>query len=216
MLDYPRIVPGRELRPDNHSPIVWALILSDAANNLRATLDFMAYQLAVKHLVAKHVTHEPSDTIQFPICDYPGNKRGQFDWFVKNRLADMLPSAIPTLERFQPYNRGNSPKNDLLTVLRELSNKTKHRFLLQPYLVGGVPGSLRGSVWLERLNNGDVKYVATRTNSAGEQEEFEPQLSFEVRIEIPSLTPTQYDISVLDGIYEFVHDDILPAFAGLF
>lgn len=207
-----RVAPGRALLPEKQAPIAWASILSDAANNLRAALDFTTHQLALKHLANQGRTGEP-ENVSFPICDKPGYKRGQFQWVVTNRLADVLPSAIQIMECFQPYNRGNSPKNDLLAVLRELSDKTKHRFFLQPYRVGGVPGSLWGHVWLERLDNGDIKFVATRTNSAGEQEEFEPELSFNIRIDIPSLTPPQYDISVLDGIHGFVRDDILLAFA---
>ena len=202
------IDPGRAVLSAERSPVAWALMVSDAANNLRAALDFTTHQLALKHLGS---TREPRN-VQFPICDHPG----QFDYTVKNQLSDVLPSAIPDLESFQPYHRRCRPKNHLLAILRELSNKTKHRFLIQPYLTGGVPGIYWRDVWLERLDDGSLKHVSTRANDAGEEEEFYPELSFNVSIEIPSLTSTGYDISELDGIHEFIRDDILPAFARVF
>lgn len=207
--------PGRVVLPEKQSPVVWALIISDAANNLRATLDFMIHQLAVQQLTLKGLTREPRD-VSFPICEYPGDKRGQFEWIVENRLSDVLPSALSDIEYFQPYHRRNRPKNDLLAILRELSNKTKHRFLIQPYLVGGVPGIYWGKVWLEWLHDGNVKLVGNRANDAGEEERFYPELSFKVSIEIPSLISTEYDISILDGIHAFIRDDILPCFARFF
>lgn len=194
-------------------PDTWGTVIFQFADGLRSSLNYIAWELAKKHLNGER---EPRYSTQFPICDTPGDARGGFGYQLTRQIADVLPAAIQDIDYFQPYHRPDRPDTHLLAILREMSNSTKHRFIIQPqgrpWAVIEGPAQIR----IRRLHNGDFQMVVTRTNAAGLEEEFKPTTTFEIGIEIPTLFPTQYDISVLDGIYDIVRNDILPRFINHF
>ena len=193
-------------------PDSWGPIVFNIANSLRASINYIAWELAIKHLAGMR---DPSGDTQFPICDCPGNTKGGFQRQIEKQLADVYPPAIPDIEYFQPYNSTDRPETHLLAVLRELSNKTKHRFIMPPQ---GRPWTvIEGPVRIHfPLHNRNPRIRVTRTNEDGVTEEFNPPVTFEIGIEIPALLPTYYDISVLDGMYELIRNNILPRFTSYF
>jgi hypothetical protein len=193
-------------------PDIWGTIVFNIANHLRASLNYIAWQLAVKNLAG---SREPNGNTQFSICDGSGNSRGEFGYQLTHQLIDVLHTAIGDIEYFQPYHRAYRPETHLLAVLRELSNKTKHRVIIpaqgQPLPIIQGPAQLR-----IRFYNGEPRIIVTRTNENGIMEEFQPPVIFNIGIEIPTLTPAYYDISVLDSIYDLVLNNMLPRFTGYF
>jgi hypothetical protein len=180
--------------------------VSDVATNLRAALDFIAWQLAIKRLREEGESREPRNTL-FSICSSP---KAFLHHKTKGQLADVLKDSLPLIESFQPYSGSERPENHLQAILRELSNITKHRALIRPRQSmrltarpGGVTAITFGSVGVQVMSS----------NPSGSSE---PPVSLLVNIEIPSLSPTEYDISVLDDIHRQVRDKILPRFSVFF
>jgi hypothetical protein len=100
----------------------WGTVLGDYVQNLRSALDHAAYQLVASG-------SEPSDAAlgrsQFPICD----THDLFDSEVPRRLSGVAPRAISVVKEAQPFEYHNidiSPTR----ILRELSNRDKHRLLI--------------------------------------------------------------------------------------
>ena len=102
------------------APSIWSLIVSDVASNLRAALDYVAWQLATKHLRDAGKSREPKRMTAFSICDDPGTNPGQFGWQRKRQLLDVMPAAIPEIESFQPYNRTNRPEVNLIEMMYDM------------------------------------------------------------------------------------------------
>ncbi len=91
-------------------------LVSEYALHARAALDYIVFDLAL-HNISTEQKHT-----QFPIqrCseEFPWNSDGTG----KGPLKHLKPEQVALVERFQPYN--GFP---LLHVLRELSNRDKHR-----------------------------------------------------------------------------------------
>lgn len=93
-------------------------ILGDCIQNLRASLDYLAWELVkANHLV-------PTRYTAFPIYrKAPGPK------FSPNSVAGIDPKAVALIEELQPYYGGKNPDTDWLEFLSQLSNTDKHRAL---------------------------------------------------------------------------------------
>lgn len=94
-----------------------SLIVGDIADNLRAALNYLVYQLAA-HDTGGH----PDKSVQFPIDE----AKQDFGGHVKRFLKGIRVEHIALIERLQPYNG-----NNWLRQLRELSNPNKHTDLVR-------------------------------------------------------------------------------------
>jgi hypothetical protein len=94
----------------------WSLILGDCVHNLRACLDYLAWQMAGS---------DPKDTsTQFPIFETSiGWRRNH-----KRRTARLTPKLLAFVERTQPYNASH-PETTPLNILRILDDSDKHKLL---------------------------------------------------------------------------------------
>jgi hypothetical protein len=97
------------------------LVLPNSAlfQNIRNALDYLVYELSPPEVRKQGKT-------AFPIHD---TERG-FETDGRQRIREVTGDALALIERFQPYKRTKPPSNDLLSVLRRLSNRDKHRLLL--------------------------------------------------------------------------------------
>ena len=135
------------------------LAISDAVHNLRAALDYLVYELALKD------SGQPQDGTQFPIepekfgISADGNKFG-FDVVAPRFLRGLSPAHRDAIEKFQPYNGA-----DWAQTLKDISNPDKHRQLI-PISVDTILG-----VWVhgpdvegKKLPSGDtIKADPTHT-----------------------------------------------------
>lgn len=112
-----------------------ALILGDAIHNLRGALDFTTWQLALVNKAPTEPTEKEAPQIQFPICDKPGGFAGS------KVLGHIRQTAAKELALHQPYAPplGGAHDPPLLALLRDLSNRDKHRLLLPRGFSGGDP-----------------------------------------------------------------------------
>jgi hypothetical protein len=103
-------------------PARFGLIIGDCFQNLRSSLDYLAWELV---LAAGNV---PSKQNMFPICRSPEDFKHAVD--KRQRLAGVHPDAVSLIEALQPYHLGSDVEKSTLLALDELTNVNKHRRVL--------------------------------------------------------------------------------------
>jgi hypothetical protein len=105
-------------------PSRWAILIGDIAHNLRSALDYTMWQLVLAN------DEQPDQQTQFPIT---------------LREASFRPSGIAEnheviVRDVQPFNAAGAELAHPLYVLRQISNRDKHRVLHTTYAVLGAAG----------------------------------------------------------------------------
>jgi hypothetical protein len=143
-------------------PVDLTLILGDLLTNLRATLDYLVWQLV---LAAGGV---PTDRNAFPCV------RDAKNWHSarEDRLAGVDPRWAGEIEKLQPYHRPQQPERHPLAVLDTINNINKHRALpptvmTLPAWRIGLEGDLGGRTmsfdqWLDRPIEDGVEFARYR------------------------------------------------------
>jgi hypothetical protein len=102
----------------------WSLMMADAFGNLRNALDHLVYAIATHEAAPSVPLHEGS--LQFPITDC----RSRFDAEVSKHKLGVISGPIrAAIEMAQPYNRPHEALPPLLSILRQLTNRDKHKLL---------------------------------------------------------------------------------------
>ena len=107
-------------------PPDFSLTLGDFIHNLRASLDYLVWQLSL--LTCPKLDTLPSNTrpvtdVEFPIF-LTCNENA-----IARRLYFVPDEAAEEIKALQPYHRGDTAHEDWLAVLHSLSNRDKHRQL---------------------------------------------------------------------------------------
>jgi len=104
-----------------HEPPVerMALVFGDMVSNLRATLDYLVWQLVLAGGM------RPGRRTGFPVV------RREKDWEVQSAAAlrGVAPEWVAKIEARQPYHRPEQPALHPLAILDDINNMNKHRFL---------------------------------------------------------------------------------------
>jgi hypothetical protein len=104
------------------TPPGWSVVAGDAIQNLRASLDHLAWLLSD---YGAH-TNEP-DKIVYPTCWDPNSVNA----CVERRIPGIDPTHLTIVKRYQPCTRfGDLRRFHPFAVLQRLSNDDKHRILL--------------------------------------------------------------------------------------
>jgi len=194
-------------------PIEVSLLAGDAINNLRSSLEHLAWQLALLNTV------NPSDKTGFPIF-----KKRNLHVF-KQMTADIPTEACEIIERLQPYHRGDGAQDDPLWRLHALWTIEKHRHLtiITMNMVTGIEFLLsderrfqgvEGKSKLSILDNGDIVLEVPIPNRT--YEHFEPK--FFLNIVLDDEGPGKGDLLLdsLWAIYYLLRDRIVPRFMHFF
>ena len=115
-------------------PREWSLGIGDIAFNLRASLDYMAWQLALLNTRGRERIKAnkagkswPPGGTQFPIvADISTRKKKKA---FENRLRPFLARHQSRIRREQPYQRRGNAQTQPLWLLHELRNVDAHRVL---------------------------------------------------------------------------------------
>ena len=99
-------------------PAKIALILGDALQCLRSSLDYLIWELVE---AAGNIPHRQ---LMFPLA--LSEKQYRDDLFKRRRLDGVAPEAIAIIDQLQPYLQEH-PKETVLGILDELTNVNKHR-----------------------------------------------------------------------------------------
>ena len=96
-----------------------ALIFGDMISNLRATLDYLVWQLVLA------AGKRPGRRTGFPVV------RREKDWDVQSKAAlrGVDPEWVAEVELRQPFNHPERPSIHPLAILDHVNNLNKHRFL---------------------------------------------------------------------------------------
>jgi hypothetical protein len=124
---------------DEIPPNPFSLLIGDAVQNFRSSLEHLAFALTSAH--TDPVPDQMARDSQFPIIgdeDRKGTAGQGPAMFESQRkcIVGMHPEAQAVIQRLQPYHRGKDFKDDPLWILSVLSNIDKHRVL---HLVTGYP-----------------------------------------------------------------------------
>ncbi len=113
------------------------LILGDAVNDLRASLDHLVWDL-VKLGTHSRLTEQAARQVQFPLS----NASDDFRKDRKRRAPGIANAEWRILGEYQPYRRND--RGRALRLLRELSDGDKHRSIVPTVLLGsGFSYSIR-------------------------------------------------------------------------
>ncbi len=196
-----------------HPPILKAiettLELSNFVSCLRSSLDQLSWQLA--RLSGKR----PGREVYFPICEI-----NSIDAQVRIAKATFgIPDeAIAVVKSFQPYHAGDAYKSTHLWRLNTLWNIDKHRHL---------SAFSTTTNWQYCLRNGyregdalpivqvDNCTVVTLPIAYKDEVEFNPHLTGDVSF-FDDFEGIDIGLSDLIDIYEFVANEVLPAFTRFF
>jgi hypothetical protein len=132
--------------PKKPLPDHWPLVLGDAVQNIRASLDHAVYTAA-----------KGRGRTQFPIFEDP------CEFQVKGRKdITTVPAAIRAIiEQAQPFNTIiRKPSSDALAVLADFSNHDKHRNITTAVSYIGLPWLSHDGVDVEFTYTGEGKRLA--------------------------------------------------------
>ena len=99
-------------------PIEWSCLVGDFANNARSVLDYLVFQLS-----DLQPTDDRRHRLYFPIFD----SSDEYARKERRYLAGVKTEYKNMIERYQPYQRRDEPKEDPLGLLRRINDGDKHR-----------------------------------------------------------------------------------------
>ena len=160
------------------------IIFGDCINNLRNSLDYLVYEMGVRHSGGL----KKPERIKFPIV----SRKDTWAGICGNELGEVSPKQRTLIESFQPYHKRNmeqdGPQGQAafhpLEMLRDLTDLDKHRLLtavavptgntiaISPIAAammrsgqckimhadcGGLPLVLGAEIWRARMSNDTPK-----------------------------------------------------------
>lgn len=203
----------------------WSLLIGDVLHNLRASLDHAVYALAV----ARNRSDPPpfAEDLAFPIAD---TSTKFTDALARHRLGDLAldPGIRAAIEGLQPYSRTDPAHIPLLTILRELENRDKHRLVpiigaamkggeVEPFIPPMEPWpKISTRIW----THGPIKqrtevFTLILDRPAPDVEMRNPGFDYYLALEIPGLL----DPTDMIGLLEVIRDEVrycLDAIGRLF
>jgi hypothetical protein len=181
-----------------------AMLIGEFAYCLRSGLDQLAWLLARLHVSCPH------RKTSFPIRGDPKSGFG-------DTVKDMLPDAVKLIESLQPYHRGERFKDHPLWILNRLCTIDKHRTLAikETEIKGRVVGVGPSDYTIRQLDYG-IEIWVSLSNMFGANFEPEP-----MEIIFGEPAPCCYGgfeirVATLRAVHDFIRDDVVPRFAGLF
>jgi len=120
-----KVIWAQVLKPP---PVSLSLFAGDCIHNLRASLDNLAFQLALAHTEGP-LSSRDERASGFPIFEtdpIKGTDKRPLKRF-ENMIRCIDPRAKTVIEKLQPYNRPDGFDGDRLWQLNELENIDKHR-----------------------------------------------------------------------------------------
>jgi hypothetical protein len=200
-------------------PPEWGLIASDALHHLRASLDAIAFALAVHH--SGFLLEQDASGVQFVIANTPD----EFSKARKRWLKHLSPEAIAAIEAVQPYQPTTRKNGNPMRMLRDLNNYDKHRNLLVTYanvregtirIRGTDPRSREPFELVALINKGIMRngaIVATYRLPTGiSQEQVQMTNGFGLFYAIlhPSSAGLWPVLDLLRHITRFLEEDVFP------
>ncbi len=204
----------------------WPLIIGDILTNLRASLEHIAWALAIKHASDgnRTLTPEEEGRIVFPLRHrrLPSKDAfiGGLNW---NDVCFFPPAVHVKVEEFQPYYGGNRPKNVMLGNIRDLANWDKHR-IVTPTLVNAKLTLSRDDPGITAIgvhNKHESMFMLPGMflppkGTAKTISQIEPKVTSSVVVYPRGEYFRGFDVRKFALIHDFIRDEVIPAFSGFF
>lgn len=183
------------------------IIAGDFATCLRASLDHLVWQLALLR------TPSPNRHTCFPI--YGAIQKGTRANFRKS-VKDIPTQAASIIESMQPYNRGDSFRDDPLWKVNKLCNIDKHREIPTWGTTAHVKMLLPKGAQVRTIDDGNVVIAIPEGGGVEPYTGMEPQLSTLDVFFGNTSVGIQLTVRDLRSIHEFIRDEVIPRFEGFF
>lgn len=208
-------------------PAPLSLILGDCVHNLRSVLDHIAWQLSVSYR-GNAANVRAVKSVSFPICGAETSTPGLADWSstAPRALQDVDSAVWDVFRIFQPFkprNLGDTYKDHPLWLLNELWNFDKHRqlVLVLSFLYDNRIGmtSPEGVIDEQKIYTGPLERetVVARfcVTPPGACVRFNGEHRVDVAFYQAGPIGTRHAFNTLLDIYDFVRDEVVPAFTPL-
>ncbi|MDP2919178.1 MAG: hypothetical protein Q8O43_03030 [Dehalococcoidia bacterium] len=184
-------------------PARLGILVADVFQTLRASLDYLAWELALLNIS----DGVPYRRTEFPICkDWDSDTQRRFNEVTQSLAQD----ARDEIQALQPYHRGNSYNSHPLWVLDFFCNIAKHRSI-------PMTGTMLDIVQPPGTSFKVLDDVTVEMIFPNPKKEFKPDASFTICF--GGLRETQ-GISLLPQevivLYNFVTDVVFPKFVRFF
>jgi len=126
-----------------------SLMLGDCIQNFRSALDYLVGDLA--RAAVGDLKPALERRLQYPITTSRANFK---EAITSRRLVCVPPRAAATIQKLQPYRRGQDPKTHPLWVIHQLSNTDKHRRI--PLLLSVVRSISFNEVYIEWAESAEI------------------------------------------------------------
>ena len=190
------------------------LIIGDALQNLRSSLDYLVWELVLA------ANNNPTKKNMFPICS---SNNAFKDQLAKGRLNGIAPDALTEIEALQPYHYGQKCESAPIRVIDSFCNINKHRRVLLTVLaahaahtefVSSESGSSAQQILSPRYHDAEIA-VGPVPAKVGETVEVKGNLiSF---ITFDEGAAKGLDVSsCLNHLWHFVDKVVVPKFERFF
>lgn len=197
-------------------PSEFAILIGDAANNLRSALDHIAF------VFAKPKTVKEEEAVQFPLI----SKGKDFRSSSIRRLPGVQRRVRAAIERLQPYHSKKNPNVKLLWYVQAINNWDKHRSLTAT-VAGMVTSEYRVTFNPRKvvlLSHTTYNRIIEVGAVIARFEMGKPEHGAEVNVNTKLSAIPVFDkgmpeklhkipaVGVLSAAHDFVRDDVLPTF----
>ena len=197
--------------------IEFGLVIAEYVYHLRSALDQLVFGLAeFSPDLSDGEWEKAQRSTSFPISekDQGGAINGRLMYVPESIRADVH-AAIHSV---QPFSTSERPAHQVLAILERLSNGDKHR---SPQVTGNILkiDTANLPLGVEIIAVGDVKDGEALARVAAHLDpvtEFEPRVTFEVRVGVPDRVPRSILVMDLPQIYYFIRDEVVPKFEKFF
>lgn len=197
-------------------PLRLGVLAIDGAHNLRAALDMIAWEVALK---GEDPPPDDDRSVAFPIC----TNRDAWESESTNRMIKRISAdAVRVIDSFQPYHKPGKFPWHLLAFIQALDNWGKHKAIpgLLSFRVSRV--IVLSSTWEVvsfkegAFEDGDEISRVRRVEPARDPDEhFRTVMTCHVSFAKDG--PGEgFAISYLENAHDFLKHAILPAFTGFF
>lgn len=114
----------RALLRDRPIPVRLPILTGEAIQQIRSCLDYLICALIVRD------AGEPNSRSQFPICLYTPTKKDELARYARQIEGIKRHAVRAIIERHQPHKFGRLRRTHALSILKDFSNRDKHRSLL--------------------------------------------------------------------------------------
>jgi hypothetical protein len=196
-------------------PDAVSIILGDAIQNLRSSLDYLVWELVIA------ANGSPGDKHMFPICNSLDSFKHQI---TRKRLDGLTAEAVTEIQRLQPYNSGQQAPTHLLRILDSLCNINKHwRILLialaahysRTEIIGATVGHSVQTTLDPRYHGAEIAVGPAFSPVGTEEAEMKGNVSYFVTFNEGAVKGVEMATCV-NQLWHFVDNTVLPKFERFF